>query len=102
MRKILDGDSSLKSSTNQPVAKFIEDHLSNANIKSSIVSDTSGPMRNVSFGHEYAYNAYPAPKRSPSPSRPLPTEEHRAVGGTQASKALEKVARDVQAYHESL
>ena len=60
-------------------------------------------MRNVSFGAEYAYNAYPAPKAARSPTKPYPTaSEHQEVGGTRASRALEKVSRDAQAYHESL
>ena len=106
MRKLLDGGSP-PALGQQPVAKFVGDHLATAGVQNSIsaVSETSaaGAMRNVSFGHEYAYNAYPAPKVSQSPSKKLPaTTEHRGIGGTKASRHFEKVDRDARAYHETL
>jgi hypothetical protein len=65
MRKLLDGGTAPVSG-HQPVAQFIGDHLATAGVQNSVsvVSETSAAtgMRNVSFGHEYAYNAYPAPK----------------------------------------
>jgi hypothetical protein len=46
-----------------PVASFVSQHLATASVKNSVsvMSDASATkgMRNVSFGADYAYNAYP-------------------------------------------
>jgi hypothetical protein len=83
MRTLIDGRST-PAPGNQPVAKFISEHLATSGVLNSVsvVSDASVAtgMRNVSFGHEYAYNAYPAPKQTPSSSYQYPASS-AAIGG---------------------
>lgn len=62
IRKLLNGGQKV-SDPEMPVASFITQHLGTASLKNSVsaVSEASVAtgMRNISFGAEYAYNAYP-------------------------------------------
>ena len=105
MRKLIDGE---KAPTyEQPVATFVEQHLATASVKNSIsvLSEKSAPtgMRNVSFGHDYAYNAYPSQKYEASPTKSAASGiNHVEMDGLLNSHHFQKHDQDARVYHQTL